>query len=196
MTVKINIAQACPALLLAVRDALQLEPCRRSFGCLRTNRRENVREFIRKCWRLVPTEDRPSAADRLSLYRFACDTKWYPSNTWSQFLQYYNGKFLGETLPIEYEGWQERHSHLRPSKNLFWMLHTPVPLSLEVTTYVVQPVNHLAKNEIAQLLLTELHRACCTTRFVLRGFRRQMLEIQFTPDGPTELRPLELPLTF
>lgn len=193
MTVKINIAQACPALLLAVRDALHLEPCRRGFGCLRANRRENVREFIRKCWQLVPVQDQPSAADRLNIFRFAGSLKLYPAMTWSSFLRHFDGKLFSGMLADMYDDWLASHHHLRPSKTIFWMIHAPIPLSLEVTGYILQPVSILAKNEIAQLLLTELHRACCTTRFVLRDFRRQMLEIQFTADSPPELRPLELP---
>lgn len=192
MTVEINIAPACPALLLAVRDALHLEPCRRSFGCLRTNRSENVREFIRKCWQLVPVQDQPSAADRLNIYRFACTHDSYPALSWPNFVRFFDGQFFHGMLADEYDDWLARHHHLRPSKNIFWMLHAPFPLSLDVTTYVLQSVSSRAKHEIAQLLLTELHRACCSVRFVLRDLRRQMLEIQFTRDSRPELRPLEL----
>lgn len=196
MTVKFNIAQACPALLLAVRDALHLEPCRRSFGCLRPNRRENVREFIRKCWQLVPVQDQPSAAHRLNIFRFACSQDWYPTMGWSRFLRYFDGQFFSGMIADEYDDWLARHHHLRPSKNIFWLLHAPIPLSLEVTSYILQPVSWLAKEEIAPMLLAELEQGCKVACLALFGSRQHMLEIKFTPNGPTELRPLELPCTF
>lgn len=185
------MADAFPAVLLAVRDALQIKPCQKCFRCGRSpGCPSSVRNFIRYCWNLVPISEQPAVAERLRMYRFACVTNVYPGSNWHTFKKRYVDEKFGPTFADDYDDWCGIHKGLCPATMLFGLLHYRVRPSLEVMEYILQPVSKQVQSTICARLFIELMHACRRIQFVTNG-RRQFLEVQFTAESEVELRPLD-----
>lgn len=191
----IDISSACPALLVAVRDALHHELCRRKFSCSLKEKspNENLRQFIRRCWQIVPESVRESTFQRLQLCRFACTFGYAQSMSWSRFLEYFDeSPMMGEAIRDHYDAWQERHKRPRPAKALYRILLNKARLPLEAAAYILEPLQSPVRHEIAGMLLTELCRVCWRVTFVAPDpSRSQQLEIQFARGDLPERRSLE-----